>query len=93
MNYKPAAAWFELKHDVSHKSTNTAGYPGSVLLKLSLTNMADLTDLDDWEPERRKIELKKPFCLRVFIYQCKDLPSVDDHYLIDPYVKVDMIHY
>ena len=44
----------------------------------------------DWEPERKKIEMKKPFCLRVFIYQCKDLPAVDDNYLIDPYIKVCM---
>ena len=43
---------------------------------------------NDWEPERKKIEMKKPFCLRVFIYQCKDLPAVDDNYLIDPYIKV-----
>ena len=40
-----AAQWFELKHDVSHKSTNTIGYPGSVLLKLSLANMQDIVEV------------------------------------------------
>ena len=42
---RAAAQWFELKHDVSHKSTNTIGYPGSVLLKLSLANMQDIVDV------------------------------------------------
>ena len=49
--------------------------------------------VNDWEPERKKIEMKKPFCLRVFVYQCKDLPAVDDNYLIDPYVKVCIYMY
>jgi len=42
---RAAAQWFELKHDVSHKSTNTIGYPGSVLLKLSLANVQDVVDV------------------------------------------------
>ncbi len=31
---------------------------------------------------------KKAFCLRVYVYQCRGLPSIDENGLIDPYVKV-----
>jgi hypothetical protein len=104
-NILPAALWYELQHDLSHRKTNTIGFPGSVLLKMSISNVEDITEVkffiihrnqnfylfsksNNWESERRKLEIKKAFCLRVFIYQCKNLPSVDDFNLIDPYVKV-----
>ena len=80
--------WYELQHDQSHKSTATSGYPGSVLMKISLMNMNDIFEPVDWEPERKKMLTKTPSCLRVFIYQCRGLPSVDDNGLIDPYVKI-----
>ena len=31
---------------------------------------------------------KKPYCLRVHVFQCRDLPSSDANGLLDPYVKV-----
>lgn len=82
------ATWYEMKHDLSYKSTQTNGYPGCVLLKMSFMNAMDLEEPVDWEPERKKMLTKSPFCLRVFLYQCRNLPPVDDGGLIDAYVKV-----
>eukprot|EP01038_Epipyxis_sp_PR26KG_P011587 gene11587-15520_t len=82
------AQWYELEHDLSHRNVPSIGYPGAVLLKLFLCNIEDVEDTIDWEPERRKLEIKEPYCLKVHIYQCKDLPSVHDHTIIDPYVKI-----
>ena len=39
------------------------------------------------------MELKKPFCLRVYVYQCRGLPAIDGNGLIDPYVKVSNVTY
>jgi hypothetical protein len=85
---KSEPRWYDLKHDQSHKRTSTVGFPGSVLLKLSLVNMQDIGLVSDWEAERKKLQIKKPYCLRVMIYQCRTLPAVTDNALIDPYAKV-----
>eukprot|EP00596_Hydrurales_sp_CCMP1899_P004949 CAMPEP_0119051930 /NCGR_PEP_ID=MMETSP1177-20130426/73383_1 /TAXON_ID=2985 /ORGANISM="Ochromonas sp, Strain CCMP1899" /LENGTH=1845 /DNA_ID=CAMNT_0007031303 /DNA_START=346 /DNA_END=5881 /DNA_ORIENTATION=+ len=80
--------WYELHHDQSHRSNKTLGYPGSVLLKTALVNVQDLEEPEDWESDRKKIEMKKPYYLRCYIYQCKGLPAINDNGLIDPYIKV-----
>jgi hypothetical protein len=85
---KNAPKWYELKHDMSHKRQPPGYYPGSVLLKMALMNMQDIDDRSDWESERKRMMVKKPFGLRAFIYQVKNLPSVDDNGLMDPYVKI-----
>lgn len=84
---KPAR-WYELKHDLSHRSTPTATYPGNVLMKICLANIEDEVANADWETYRRRLEITKPYHLRVYVYQCKSLPSVNENGLIDPYVKV-----
>lgn len=38
--------WYQLKHDMSHKSTPPSSYPGSILIKIALVNMQDL-DVSD----------------------------------------------
>ena len=48
----------------------------------------DLEGPEDWESDRKKMVLKKPYCLRVYVYQCRGLPAIDGNGLIDPYVKV-----
>ena len=53
----------------------------------------DLEEPEDWESDRIKMELKKPFCLRVYVYQCRGLPAIDGNGLIDPYVKVSNVTY
>jgi hypothetical protein len=80
--------WYELKHDLSHRSTPTATYPGQVLLKLCLASIEDEAASADWETYRRRLEITKAYHLRVYIYQCKSLPSVNENGLIDPYIKV-----
>lgn len=55
---------------------------------MALVNLEEVDSLQDWESERKKLENKKPYCLRVYLYQAKNLPSVDDNGMIDPYVKV-----
>ena len=50
--------------------------------------LQDLEESEDWESDRKKMELKKPYCLRVYVYQCRNLPAIDNNGLIDPYVKV-----
>lgn len=82
------AKWYELRHDISHRSTNIHGYPGSVLLKLMLASIEDETAQQDWETYRRRLEIRKPFHLRVYVYQCRNLPAVDDNAMLDPYIKV-----
>lgn len=34
------------------------------------------------------MQLRDPFCLRVYVYQCRNLVAVDEDGTIDPYVKV-----
>ena len=81
--------WYDLQHDLSHKSSMAKmSYPGSILCKLSLANMDDATADQEWEKDRRKLEIVKPYALRVYVYQCKSLPSVDENGLIDPYIKI-----
>ena len=80
--------WYELQHDLSYRNSNAAGYPGCVLMKVALSNVHDVHGAVDWEPERKKIVLKKAYALRVYVYQCRGLPAIDDNGLIDPYVKV-----
>lgn len=84
----PQARWFELKHDLSHKSRPSQDYPGTVLLKLLLINIEDNTDKISWEPDRRKLDVKQPYCLKAHVYQCRGLPPVNENGLIDPSVKV-----
>jgi len=49
--------------------------------------MQDIGLTGDWELDRKKMKVKKDYCLRVSVYQCRALPSVNDNSLIDPYVK------
>jgi hypothetical protein len=90
----PSAKWYVLKHDLSHRSVSTIGFPGSALLAMSLVNKEDVVQDDDgnelvnWEPERRRMEIRQAYCMRVSIYQCRNLPAVNDVSVIDPYVKV-----
>ena len=65
---RAAAQWFELKHDVSHKSTNTIGYPGSVLLKLSLANMQDIVDVCTLLYVCMYVCMYKTYCIFVYIF-------------------------
>lgn len=86
---EPDAQWLELQHDQSHKSNPLIqGYPGSVLLRLAIVNLEDVTKPMEWESERIKMNIKEPYLLRVFVYQCRGLPPINDNGLIDPYVKV-----
>jgi hypothetical protein len=82
------ALWYELKHDQSHKSNSTLGYPGAALLKMALINTEEAANFPDWENERKKLDNRKAYALRVFVYQGRNLPAVDDNGMIDPYVKV-----
>lgn len=50
--------WIDLDHDMSHRSTPQIGFPGSVLLKMALVNSEDVEELESWEGDRRKLEVK-----------------------------------
>ena len=83
------AQWYELQHDQSHKSNPLIkGYPGSVLLRIALVNAEDITKPMEWDSERIKMNIKEPYQLRCYIFQCRGLPAINDNGLIDPYVKV-----
>lgn len=43
----------------------------------------------DWEVERKKMFIKTAYSLRIYVYQLRYLPAIDDNGLIDPYVKVN----
>ena len=55
---------------------------------MALVNLQDLEEPEDWEGERKKVEVKKPHCLRAYIYRCRNLPAVDNSGLLDPQVHV-----
>ena len=80
-------SWYELCHDTS-KNNKPTGYPGTILLRIALAPSDDVTTLADWDAERKKLQVKKTYYLRVMVYQCRDLPAIDDNGLIDPYCKV-----
>lgn len=84
-----SAQWYELQHDQSHKSNPLIqGYPGSVLLRLAVVNLEDVGKPMEWDSERVKMNVKEPYNLRVYVFQCRNLPAINDNGLIDPYVKV-----
>jgi len=65
--------------------------PGAILLKLGFGLSEDAMDPAFSWPEvelMKKVEERTPFCLRVYIYQAKDLPASDENGLLDPYIKV-----
>lgn len=84
------ARWYELQHDLSHRSASSVQdcYPGSVLMKICLTSIEDEVANADWETYRRRLEITKPYHLRVYVYQCRHLPTVRENGLLDPYVKL-----
>jgi hypothetical protein len=65
--------------------------PGAVLLQLGFGLSADAIDpVFSW-PEDTLVKKPKelaPFCLRVYIFQAKNLPASNDNGLLDPYIKV-----
>ena len=84
---KSEPQWYNLEHDQSHRSTPTVGFPGSVLLRISLVNMMDIGLIGDWETDRKRMELVHPYALWCHIYQARNLPSINNNALIDPYIK------
>jgi hypothetical protein len=84
---KSTPIWYDLKHDQSHKSTPTVGFPGSVLLRISLVNTQDIGMIGEWDTDRKRMSSKKPYALWCNVYQARGLPSVNKNGLIDPYVK------
>ena len=89
--------WELLKPDAA-RSRNHGGValtanPGAVLLQLGLGLSEDAVDPDlnmNWQeaPLLKKAETLKPYCLRVYVYQARNLPASDENGLLDPYVKV-----
>ena len=84
---KSEPQWYDLEHDQSHRNTPTVGYPGSVLLRISLVNMMDIGMIGDWETDRKRMEVVQPYALWCHIYQARNLPSINNNGLIDPYIK------
>jgi hypothetical protein len=65
--------------------------PGAVLLQLGFGLSEDAVDPEFCWPEDillKKSEELVPFCLRVHVFQAKNLPASDDNGLLDPYIKV-----
>lgn len=65
--------------------------PGAVLLKLGLGLSEDAICPEfAWNEQvlLKAATLKKPFAVRVYVYQARHLPASDENGLLDPYVKV-----
>ena len=93
--FKSEPAWELLSPEPTktrHRGgVSLAANPGAVLLQLGLGLSEDAVDPDfawDEAPLLKKAETLKPFCLRVYVYQARNLPASDENGLLDPYVKV-----
>mmetsp|Transcript_3699 Transcript_3699/g.10922 ORF Transcript_3699/g.10922 Transcript_3699/m.10922 type:complete len:1377 (-) Transcript_3699:822-4952(-) len=65
--------------------------PSAVLLQLGFGLSEDAVDPEFCWPEdtlMKKLEELAPFCLRVYVFQAKNLHASDDNGLLDPYVKI-----
>lgn len=93
-NASSSIATSALVHHPSRSSPSSSGFfPGEVLLRLSLapslfsgTNSSSSDD--DWEADRKKLSVQKPYLVRIYIFQCRSLPTIAENDLLDPYIKV-----
>jgi uroporphyrinogen-III decarboxylase len=83
--------WVELINDMSVGKIEHAHKAGIVSFKLSIHDKTkngpiNFEDYEAWKSPPKKRLLT--FMSRVYVYQCKDLPSADDDGQSDPYIKV-----
>jgi len=87
--------WYQLQPDKARTQrdggASLAANSGAVLLQLGFGLAADALDVKfAWNDAAllSKVTEKKPYCLRVYVYQARNLPASDASGLLDPYVKV-----
>jgi hypothetical protein len=87
----PKFRWVELTNDLSVGTVKDAHKAGLLSFKLSIRERKkDENFLFEKFPAWSKQPPKRlnPYKARVYIYQCRDLPSADDDGQSDPYIKV-----
>lgn len=73
--------WVELTNDLSVGKIQEAHKSGLLSFKLSIHDKSkngpiDFSKFDAWKEQPKK--RMKVFKSRIFLYQCRDLPSADD---------------
>ena len=90
-SFSGAPYWQTLEPDHSRDKTRAklgaTNYPGALLLRLGLGLTSDASSFK-WKDDRKVFADKRPYCLRVHVYQGRSIPAKDANGLIDPYVKV-----
>ncbi len=85
--------WVQLKRDRCQDNTWQSSIdleknPGALLVRLGF-GLNDDSRMVKWDDiDGRKLQDLRPYCLRVYVYQARNLPASDANGLLDPYVKV-----
>ena len=85
-----APTWYRLTSETTNVGQCDEN-PGALLLQLGLGLSEDANDPDfKWDELHllEKFTDKRPCCVRVYVYQARNLPASEASGLLDPYVKV-----
>lgn len=83
--------WERLRREPAAAAYPTSVNPGSVLLQLGLAlqdEAGELLSSERWDELALRPTDLVPHCLRIYVYQARDLPASDNDALSDAYVKV-----
>ncbi|MCO5110336.1 MAG: C2 domain-containing protein 3 [Burkholderiaceae bacterium] len=81
--------WQPLREDIAVNAISDDDSAGSVLLRLGVGPLGEAVTID-WRAELRELEVRKPFELRVHVFQGRKLPAADETGALDPYLKVSI---
>ena len=91
-NPDPPIRWVELKNDLSVGKVADAHKAGIISFRLAINDRSKIKTINYEDYAAWKTPLKnrpaKVYKARIYIYQCRDLPSADDDGQSDPYIKV-----
>mmetsp|Transcript_20321 Transcript_20321/g.31021 ORF Transcript_20321/g.31021 Transcript_20321/m.31021 type:complete len:1900 (+) Transcript_20321:164-5863(+) len=82
--------WESLRREPGTGITAPGINPGAVLTQIAFALRQDALELN-WPPDAKvlnKAQKTAPYCVRVYVYQAKNLPSSDEDGMLDAYVKV-----
>lgn len=90
--FSEPATWIALKEDKSINALSDGVFPGQVLLKLGFGEIETANQKQkEWKNALDRLNVRRPYQVRVHLYQGADLPAADSNGLLDPKIKVNFM--